>query len=265
MFPSPAKFAKFASAAVFGLAVVVTAPSASAAIVTGNWDPDLPPVFGNLGWSATINVDVSDNCVRSDGSTPFTFNVSLFGRTFGCNGSSPVALAPFRILSAQIGIYDLTTSRIVDILTLDPTSFTPLFLQLGPGSSIDYLFSSTDSNPVGTRTPGSFNPDYLFDPDYVSARFRLDLPGAAPNILYQLNGPNGSTGFVAGTAPVTETSFRLTENVPGATVVANTALVLGQLVFSVPEPGSLALVGLALAAAGLGTARRTRRQSHQSR
>jgi len=246
-------------ATLLGLAAVVTAPAASAAIITGSWDPALPEVFGNLGWSATINVDISDACLRPDGSTPLMFNLNIFGRTLGCRGS-PVALAPFAILSAQIGIYDLTSGLIVDVLTLDPRSFRPTLLQLGPESSIDYLFSSTDSNVVGTRAT-EFDPLYAFDADYLTARFRLDLPGAAPNILYQLA---GSSGFVPGLNPTTQTAFVLTEGVSGVMVVQDTRLRVGQLVFSVPEPGSLALALLALGAAGAAASRRKRQGESQA-
>jgi hypothetical protein len=230
--------------ALMALAGVAAPLCASAAIVTGSWDPALPdPPFANLGWTTTINLKISDDCKLGAQSLPYIVN--LFGRSFGC-GSSPLqSSTPFSILSAEIGLYDLTTRRIVDVLTFDPSAFVPLLLDLDSSSAITYLLSVTDSNPVQghiDRTDGFF--------------FRLDLPGEAPAIRYRAVGDSGP--FVRAPGVPTETAFSVNDDADQAQVLESTRLQVGQPVFTaLPEPGSLALALLALG--GLATAGARRR------
>ena len=242
MFPS---LAKFASAAVFGLAVVVTAPSASAAIVTGNWDPALPnPPFDNLGWTTTINLSVSDDCATGVASQ---WIVNVLGRSFGCRSNPFLSSSPFTILSAEIGLYDLGSRVIVDVLRFSPSSFTPFLTNLGPGGEINFLWSLTDSNAVR----GNIDRTDDFD-------FKLSLPGAAPAIQYRAVGATGA--FTTDPERPLETAFAINPNSAQASVIAATRLEVGQAVFNVvPEPGSLALALLALGAACGAAGRRTRR------
>lgn len=239
--------AKFASSAILSLAAMMAAPTASAAIVTGNWDPTLSSLnagqFNGLGWTTRINVSVDDSCVADDGSSPIILNrtVRIFGIRFTCRNPVPLlnlAGSPFSILSAELGFYGLDDGILRRVFTLNPTSFTPEILLLGEGSEILFLRSSTNSNVVS----------------YLGYDFQLGLPGLAPQLLYR---DRNSTNprFTAATDPITATQFSVVGNGN-----APAPLSPGQLVFSfVPEPGSTALVLLALVAAGAAGSRRPRR------
>ena len=233
-------------AAVLSIAAIATAPSASAAIVTGSWDPALPnPPFVNLGWTATVNLKVDNAC--SAGAVSLPFIVNAFGRSFGCRANPFASTSLFTILSAEIGIYDLSSNRIVDVLRFNPASFTPVLLELEPGGVIDFLLSTTDSNAV--RGTIDSTDEY---------EFRLALPGPAPRIKYRAFGVAGA-GFVTAPGVPTETAFAINADSAQASILASTRLEINQLVFNaVPEPGSMALALLALTAAGTVASRRRR-------
>ncbi|KPF50490.1 hypothetical protein IP80_03310 [beta proteobacterium AAP65] len=233
-----------------GLSAFALAPLASAAIVTGNWDPALPQgSFPGLGWTATINLKISDDCRQGAQSLPFIVN--LFGRSFGCNENPFDSSSRFSILSAEVGIYDLNTFVIKDVLRFNPSSFSPLLLNLDPGVSISYLLSLTDSNPV----QGTIDATDNFE-------FRLSLPGDAPALKYRAFGSSG--GFITAPERPTETGYAVNDDSAQAAVLATTRLEKGQAVFNaVPEPGSLLLALLALAAAGAAAGGSARRRTGQ--
>lgn len=232
---------------LLGVAAAVVAPLASAAIVTGSWDPALPdPPFDNLGWTTTINLKISDDCSAGPQSLPFIINI--LGQSFGCLSNPALPSSAFSILSAEIGIYDLTSLRIIDVLRFDPTAFDLFLLDLEGSGAISYLLSFTDSNTVSGSVAGRTSG---FD-------FRLSLPGSAPAIQYRVG---SSGGFTTDPTRPTETAFAVNADSDQAAIIAQTRLNVDDRVFNaVPEPGSLALALLALGAAGAsGAARRLRR------
>jgi len=253
----------FFSAAALGLAAVVTAPTASAVIVTGSWDPALPAAFGNYGWTATVNVKVAENCGVGTPSTPTQqlTMVNFLGVSFGCNGTALPVVAAFEILTAEVGIYDLSTNVILDVLRFNTNSFNAsLFAQLGLGAEgeIEFLRTATPSNVL--RSALTYDRGCQYD-------FRLALPGANPQIRYQHafgvgTGCSGNSTnsffFTAATAPITAAQFSVNPTSAQGDVIAATRLEVTQRVFGVPEPGSLLLAALALGLAGAVGARRNR-------
>lgn len=249
-------------AATLSLAAIAAAPTASAAIITGSWDPALPPEFGNFGWTATINVKVADNCGVGTPSTPTQplTMVNLLGVSFGCNGNILQAAAAFEILTAEVGIYD-STNVIRDVLRFNTGDFNAsLAALLGLGSQGEILFLGT-LDPSNILRSNPLNVTYRNGCQYD---FQLALPGPNPEVRYQSVAGEGvdcagsSDRFTAATAPVTQTRFFVNANGDEGAVIATTKLEIGQRVFGIPTPGSLALALLALGIAGAAASRRAR-------
>jgi hypothetical protein len=256
------RFASAAAAALLGAAGFFgVAQNASAAIVTGSWDPPLPAAFGNFGWTATVNVKVAENCGVGTPSTPTQplTMVNFLGVSFGCNGNAFPVVSAFQILSAEVGIYDLSTNVILDVLRFNTSSFNAsLFAVLGLGSEgeIQFLQTATPSNIL--RSGLTYDGGCQYD-------FRLALPGSNPEIRYRAAAGVGAdcagstSSFTPGTAPITATRFAVNPTTAQTTVLATTRLEVGQRVFGVPEPSSLLLAALALGLAGTVGIRRTQR------
>ena len=237
-------------AAILSLAAIASAPSASAAIVTGSWDPDLPKPFVDLGWVATVNMRIDGGCVVD---TSNTFSLNVFGRSFGCSGKPEnVGVKNFEVLRAQVGLYSTITGRIIEVLEFAP-----------PSGSMDVNLIDLLNNKFELRL-GESKAVSAQAPQALSSKFKLAVPGALPVLSYQ-NSSNPGTFITATNTPFL-TRFDVQENEFKDSVLAGTRLTTGQLVAptAIPEPGSLALVLLALGATGAVAARRSRRTDHIS-
>ena len=236
-----ANFRKALGATLLGLTAAISAPMASAAVVTGSWDPVLPAPFMNLGWVATVNMRIDDNCVVN---TSSNFSVNVFGRSFGCLASP--RRQDFTVLRAQVGLYSTISGTLIDVLDFN-NSMGAGIDRIGQSSN-SFLLTLNESNPVGATALGTLGYSFI-----------LRVPGERPVLSYQDTRTPGT--FIDATGTPILTRFDVQPNGSQATVLANTLFTVGQVVAprAVPEPGSLALALLALLATGAVAARRTRR------
>jgi len=189
--------------------------------------------------------------------------VNFLGVSFGCNGSALPIVSAFQILSAEVGIYDLTTNVILDVLTFTPSFFNAsLIARLDLKANGDILFLAAPSPSDVVRS--ELRAPYIYA-NGCEYDFRLALPGANPAVQYRHTAGIGtdcagaSNSFTTATNPVEMTQFSVS-NDPASAVITRTALKVGDSVLrAVPEPGSLALALLALGAAGVAASGRTRR------
>ena len=239
-------------AAILSLAAIATAPTASAAIITGSWDPPMvSPPFDGLGWATTINFSVPGDCLGDAG----IVNVRFLNRSFRCGSSTPA----ITVLRAQIGLYDLTTDIYKYAITLDASTLLPQILSITSEGEITYLFSLLPSASMKQKIKAEdLNIPGVPDAD-KDFWFRLAMPGGAPVLQYSDTGgvfdfdPATALGF----APVL-TSFRNDRDGDLTAVLNATEIVVHRSVNGVPEPQSLALVLLALGAASAVASRRAR-------
>ena len=249
-------FRKAFGAALIGLTALVTAPVASAAIITGSWDPKLPQEFGAYGWTATVNVSVDPACAVGTPQSPKdpVTVVNVLGLSLGCSSNTLPATRAFRILSAEVGIYDWASKAIIDVLTFHQFSFGEFFygeLELEGDGSIKYLRTPFDSNIQSSSI--------LFGNGKHD--FKLALPGRNPTLKYRNANAAWWSPFTTATEPVTETRFLVNTTSTPTEVVLATKLMVGQTVFGVPEPSSLLLAALALGAVCAVSAQRARRDN----
>ena len=238
-------FGNQVAAAEVGLAAVFGGtPPASAAIVTGSWDPAFAAgPLQNLGWLTTINFFVPTQCFAGAGG----IKINLFGQSYFCNGLLPTP--KITVLSAEVGLYSLSTNTIVDVLTFNPATL-PLFLvNIDPNDTLNFFLATQPSSPA----QGGVLSDPAFTSQLNQFNFRLRLAGSLPQLEYR----SGNTGpYTIATSPTLNgQSIELDDTMAGA-IINTTALRVGQQAIPIPEPTSVALVLLALAAGGVASRRR---------
>ena len=234
------------TAAVVGLAAVFGGtPPASAAIVTGSWDPAFGPgPLQDLGWLTTINFFVPNQCFTSNTGP----GISIFGNSHSCGGTTENPAPQIKVLSAEVGLYSLATNKIVDVLTFDPLSLPLTLLKSDQNDLLIFFLASQLSNVVQGGVPS----DQDFSALLSQYQFRLRLNGSLPELQYG-RVPDGA--FVKATSPtLVGQSIDLDDSHTNA-ILTSTALRVGSL--AIPEPTSVALVLLALVAGGLASRRRT--------
>ncbi len=239
-------------AVVCSAASLACVAPASAAIVTGSWDPAFDAPLSALGWTARINVYVPDQCFQT---APAGFALNAGGRSWGCS-SNPFSSTPLiTVLSAELGIYDLATGSpdlLLDVITFSPASL-PL-VAVGIDTTADELTfyrAQGTSNTVRGHTPGQT--------DGYDFRIRLNDPSNPPfqttTVPWVEFAVAGSGNFTRSMGRPTDVTYTVGSDANRATILAETRLQLPAQ--DVPEPTSVSLVLLALGAAGMAARRRS--------
>jgi len=202
---------------VFALGLLGAVGAARADLVTGIWDPLFGSPFSNLGFRGVVVYDIPTGCFATN------------GQIFNTN---PCANGAMSTVSTIVEFYDTT---VAGQPTLGTLVFDPLAI------SVDYVDVSSGS-PTGIGT--GYAPWVAGTTTFETVSgffFSVFLSHDQARMVWK---PSGSQQTVEGAA--------------GAGQLSNPAQVRfeRQVVTTVPEPGSLALVGAALAAAAAAARRR---------
>jgi PEP-CTERM motif len=243
--------------AAIGLAAAISTSTASAAIVTGSWDPafeDGSPLAG-LGWTATVNLYVPDRCIVQ--SVPAGFVVNLFGVSLGCGPEfswNPLAYlaAEIKVVSAEVGIYDVQTGgpdALLDVLRFD-SSTLPIQV-LGFDDSVNeptFYIGGTSTAVWGSQ---SRTDDCQFK---LSLNDAENLPTTATSAPFVFYACGGATQFTRSNTRPEKTVYSYVLNSGPNDDVANRIKAATRLEVTandVPEPGTFTMALLALSLAGL--------------
>jgi hypothetical protein len=214
-------------------AALLGAAPAEAVVYQGTWDPEFGSQFPNSGWRATARLTVPDACALAAGLGAVSLDYTNFGSVAGCSG---VQVTDATLFLYALGDPTKTTVWSNNFGTYIPQATPALYGTDAFTQEVESV-DLVDGLPTAFTTTGSA---------LVTAPNALDLTSIYYLSLHLSTDPNKAYllyGAADGANPSTASK---TTGLPTVTFER------------VPEPASLPLVGLALAAVWGGTRARVR-------